>query len=545
MYHALLLAATLQPAVGQHAMVATEQRLATQAGVDILKHGGNAIDAAVAIGYALAVVDPCCGNIGGGGFMLIRMHDGTEHFIDFREKAPLRATRDMYLDAHGNVVPGRSTKGWLAIGVPGTVMGMNRALREYGTMPRATVMAPAIALARDGYIIAAGDLGPFRGSPGQGYSGWANGTPPQLGQRVVQADLAHSLELIARDGDDAFYHGPIARAVVAASGKNGGILSMADFAHYTVDERAPLHCEFQGLDVISAPPPSSGGVTLCEILNIITPYPFPQWGWQSAQEAHYLIEAERRAYADRNTYLGDPAFVNNPIAQLLDPAYAAKLRASIQPQRATPSTQIRPGLHINVHENADTTHYSIVDADGNAVAVTYTINDWFGAGVIAPGTGFFLNDEMDDFTSKPGVPNMFGLVQGVRNDIQPGKRPLSSMTPTIVLKDGNVAMVTGSPGGGRIITIVLESLLNVFDFGMNAQQAVDAPRIHMQWLPDRIEFEPGAFTDAVQTQLRSDGYTFRELPQWGSAQAVVIDPKTHLRYGGSDRSTPAGAALGY
>jgi gamma-glutamyltranspeptidase / glutathione hydrolase len=556
--HALLFSTLLGLVTAPHAMVVTEQHLASQAGIDVLKAGGNAVDAAVAVGYALAVVDPCCGNVGGGGFMLIRMHDGRERFIDFREKAPLRATRDMYLDAQGNVVPGRSVHGWLAIGVPGTVMGLDRALNEFGTMQRSQVMHSAIALARDGFVLQQGDLVPFSSAPSQGYTvnsvfGAPNvrpiwmpdGTLPHAGERIVQTNLARTLELIARDGDDAFYRGPIARAVVAASDENGGLLSMQDFVDYTVDESQPLHCSYHGLTVISAPPPSSGGVTLCQTMNIIAPYPFAQWGWHSVQETHYLVEAERRAYADRNAYLGDPAFVHDPIAQLLDPGYAAQLRAQIDPQRATPSTQVKPGLGISVHENGETTHYSIVDSAGNAVAVTYTINNWFGAGVIAGDTGFFLNDEMDDFTSKPGVPNMFGLVQGQMNDIQPGKRPLSSMAPTMVLRDGKLAMVTGSPGGSRIITIALETILNVFDFGMDAQAAVDAPRIHMQWLPDRVEYEPNALTDATLAALRGDGYSFSEVPFWGSAQAIVVDAKTGTLEGGTDRRRPAGAALGY
>jgi gamma-glutamyltranspeptidase/glutathione hydrolase len=525
-------------------MVATEQRLASQAGLDVLRAGGNAIDAAVAVGYALAVVDPCCGNVGGGGFMLIRMHDGRERFIDFREKAPLRATRDMYLKPDGTVDPMRSRKGWLAVGVPGTVMGLDRALAEFGTMPRARVMAPAIALASDGYVITPGDMIPFMGSPSEGYSGW--GAAPHPGDRVVQKDLAKTLRAIAREGDSVFYRGWIANDIVKASEKGGGILQLQDFAGYTIDESAPLHCRFHALDIVSAPPPSSGGVTLCETLNILDPYPLGEWGWHSTRETHYVVEAERRAYADRNAYLGDPAFVANPIAQLLDPAYAAKLRASIQPEAATPSKDVKPGLQVAVHENDDTTHYSIVDKDGNAVGVTYTINDWFGSGIIVPGTGFLLNDEMDDFTAKPGVPNMYGLVQGERNDIQPGKRPLSSMTPTIVLRDGKLVMVTGSPGGSRITTIVLETLLNVFDFGMNVQAAVDAPRMHMQWLPDEIQYEANAFTDPTMAALKSDGYAFREItPFFGSAQAVVVDPSTGVLYGGSDRRHPAGAALGY
>jgi gamma-glutamyltranspeptidase/glutathione hydrolase len=546
-------------AVGTHAMVATEEHYATQAGVDVLRAGGNAVDAAVAVAYALAVVDPCCGNIGGGGFMLIRMHDGRERFIDFREKAPRAATREMFLDAKGNAVAERSRKGWLAVGVPGTVLGMETARREFGTMSRDALMSPAIALARDGYTFGSGDMLPFAGSASEGYGSaytfarqpneraifMADGHLPQAGQLVKQPQLAATLELVRRDGAKAFYDGPIASAVVAASKAGGGILTMADFRTYSVAEAAPLHCAFHGYDVASAPPPSSGGVTMCEILNVVAPLPLAAWGWHAAKSLHYITEAERRAYADRNAYLGDPAFVRDPVAELLAPAYASKLRAQIDPQRATPSIDVKPGLGPVAHENEETTHYSIVDAAGNAVAVTYTLNDWFGAGIIAGDTGFFLNDEMDDFTAKAGVPNRYGLVQGERNDVRSGKRPLSTMAPTIVTKDGRLLMVTGSPGGARIITIVLETILNALVYGMNAQQAVDAPRTHMQWLPDELQYEPGAFTAATKAELPAKGYVLREIPSWGSAQVIVIDPETGVRYGGSDSRRAAGEALGY
>lgn len=546
------------PARAPHAMIATEQHYATQAGLRILKRGGNAVDAAVAVAYALAVVDPCCGNIGGGGFMLVRMHDGRERFIDFREKAPLRATPHMYLDARGNVIPYASTKGYLAVGVPGTVMGMERARTEFGTLPRSVLMAPAIALANRGFTIAPGDAALFQGAASEAKTEYtfakqanlraifmSGGRLPQTGDVLRQPQLGATLALIAKGGAQAFYRGPIAREVVAASQRNGGILSLDDFAKYTVDERAPLHCTYRGYTVISAPPPSSGGTTLCETLGVESGFPLGQWGWHSAKSVHYVVEAERRTYADRNTYLGDPAFVRNPIAQLLSPQYEAKLRAGISAGKATPSVDVKPGLGPLAHENADTTHFSIVDRWGNAVAVTYTINDWFGAGVIAGNTGFFLNDEMDDFTSKPGVPNMFGLVQGVRNDIRPGKRPLSSMTPTILTKHGKLFMVTGSPGGSRIITITLSTIQNVVDYGMNVQQAVDAPRIHMQWLPDEVQYEPGALTASTMEALRGMGYTFKEIDSWGSAQAVLVDPRSGMRYGGTDRRHPAGLAAGY
>jgi gamma-glutamyltranspeptidase/glutathione hydrolase len=540
-------------------MVVTEQHYATQAGLEILRRGGNAADAAIAVAYALAVVDPCCGNIGGGGFMLVRMHNGLERFIDFREKAPLRANPRMFLDASGSVVPNASTKGYLSVGVPGTVMGMEEARAEFGTLPRDVLMAPAIRLAQNGFRVQDGDAAIFRSAAEEGSSGpfrfgnqpnvrdifMKNGRLPQAGDVLKQPQLAQTLRLIAKDGAPAFYQGPIAQAIVHASYQEGGMLDMDDFKTYNVDERAPIHCTYRGYRIISAPPPSSGGVTLCEILNTISAYPLHEWGWHGPQSVHYVIEAERRAYADRNTYLGDPAFVNNPVTDLLSDAYAAKLRASIAPQKATPSVDVHPGLGPLAHENDDTTHFSIVDKWGNAVAVTYTINDLFGAGVIAGDTGFFLNDEMDDFTSKPGVPNMFGLVQGVRNDIKPGKRPLSSMTPTIITKDGKLFMVTGSPGGSRIITIVLSTIQNVIDYGMDVQRAVNAPRVHMQWLPDRIEMEPGALDPQTASDLKSMGYAFKEVSSWGSAQAILVDPKTKTLSGGTDRRHPAGLAAGY
>lgn len=530
----------LSAAQPPHAMVATEQHYATQVGVDVLRRGGNAIDAAVAVAYALAVVDPCCGNIGGGGFLLVRLHDGRERFFDFRERAPLRANPRMYLDARGNVIPNASTNGYLAAGVPGTVMGLERARIELGTFPRHALMAPAIALARKGFRLAPGDVAVFRESP-------KSGALQRLhsGDILRQQNLAGTLQLIADRGPDAFYRGPIAQTIVAASRVHGGILSATDFARYKVEESAPIHCSYHGYTIASAPPPSSGGITLCEILNIIAPYPLRPWGWHSARSAHYVVEAERRAYADRNTYLGDPDFVNVPAAQLLSSKYAASLRRQIVANRATPSVDVRPGLGPLTHENNQTTHFSIVDRWGNAAALTYTINDGFGAGVIAGNTGFFLNDEMDDFTSKPGVPNIYGLVQGAQNDIRPGKRPLSSMAPTIVTRGGKLVMVTGSPGGSRIITIVLETILNALDFGMNAQQAVNAPRIHMQWFPDQIQYEPGALSGAARSRLKAMGYKLHEVRAWGSAQALMLDARTGRLFGGADRRRPAGLAAGY
>jgi gamma-glutamyltranspeptidase/glutathione hydrolase len=542
--------AAARPVIARHAMVVTAQHLATQVGVRILKEGGNAIDAAAAVGYALAVVHPCCGNIGGGGFMMIHLASGRNVFLDFREKAPLKATPNLYLNAQGNVVPGRSTKTYLAVGVPGTVMGLDTALRRYGTLSRAQVMAPAISLAREGFVLEQGDVNileqrskEFAAHPNVAAIFLHHGKPYVAGERLRQPQLARTLELISREGAHAFYRGPIARAIVASSRRHGGILSMKDFADYTVQWGRPVECRYHGYTVLSDPPPSSGGVTICEILQIIKPYPFSRWGYGSVESLHYLIEAERRAFADRNTYLGDPVFVHNPIEQLLSEHHAALLRASIKPDAATPSAQIKGSL--GPYEGTDTTDYSIVDRHGNAVGVTYTINYLFGLGQIAGNTGFFLNNEMDDFTSKPGVPNSFGLVQGKANQIEPGKRPLSSMAPTLVMRGKHLFMVTGSPGGSTIISTTLESFLNVVDFGMNAQQAVNAPRVHEQWYPDVVLVEPGLLSRPVEQRLTAMGYRFKTVQSWGADEAIVIDPRTHLLQGANDRRRPAGLAAGY
>ena len=543
--------ATARPVTAKHAMVVTAQHLATDVGVGILKAGGNAVDAAVAVGYALAVVHPCCGNIGGGGFMTLHLADGRNLFLDFREKAPLAATPDMFLGPDGKADPRLSRDSWLATGVPGTVMGLDEALAKYGTMSRAEVMAPAIRLARDGFVLNAADARLlalrtklFKSRPDVARIFLAaDGTALKAGDRLVQPQLAKTLELIAKGGIKAFYDGPIAAEIVAASKAGGGLLTMRDFAEYTAPWTAPVTCDYRGYTIVSAPPPSSGGTTLCEILQIVKPYPFAKWGYASAEVTHYLVEAERRAFADRNTYLGDPAFVTNPVAKLLSPAHAAELRKTIAPGKATPSSQIKGSL--GAAEGMHTTHYSIVDAQGNAVAVTYTLNFFFGTGRIAGDTGFFLNNEMDDFTAKPGVPNAFGLVQGKTNAVQPGKRPLSSMTPTIVLKGDKLFMVTGSPGGSTIISTTLESILNVVDFGMNMQQAVDAPRVHHQWLPDLVFVEPGYLTPEVQKALEAMGYAFKERSPWGADEAILVNPKTGLLEGANDSRRPSGLAKGY
>ena len=441
-------------------MVVSAQHYASEIGAGILAQGGNAIDAAVAIGYALAVVDPCCGNIGGGGFMTIRLKNGRDTFINFRETAPAAATAAMYLDAGGQPIADLSRWGYRAAGVPGTVLGLERAASEYGRLARRALLAPAIALARDGFVLGPGDTDILDGKRFAKDPVAAkiflrpDGSRFAPGDRIVQTDLAATLERIAEQGPDAFYKGPIAAAVEKASTANGGILTARDFADYTATEGPPLSCSYRGYLILSAPPPSSGGTAICEILDILEGYDLKALGFHSAQSVHLLVEAMRHAYRDRNTYLGDPAFVQNPLERLLSKDYAAAIRAVIDAGNATPAAAPRPPP-----EKAETTHYSVVDGEGNAVAVTYTINGGFGAGVIAPGTGFFLNNEMDDFTVKPGTPNLYGLVQGEANAIAPGKRPLSSMSPTLVEKDGRVFLVLGSPGGSRIITTVLETII--------------------------------------------------------------------------------------
>ena len=534
------------PAVeAEHGMVVSAHRLASEAGVHILQAGGNAVDAAVAVGYALAVVDPCCGNLGGGGFMTIHLADGRETFINFRETAPAAASAGMYLDGDGRPIDELSRNGYLAVAVPGTVLGLDRAAAEYGRLPRATLMAPAIGLARDGFVLSPADTDILDGKAERFGKDPAaariflrpDGSRFEPGDRLVQADLAATLELIAKEGPNAFYKDPVAAAVAKASGENSGILTSRDFAEYTVTETAPLSCTYRSHLIVSAPPPSSGGTTICEILNILEGYDMTASGFRSAGSVHLMVEAMRRGYRDRNTFLGDPAFVTNPLERLLSKAYAASLRDEIEHGRGSPAVgQSGP-------EKPETTHYSIVDGEGNAVAVTYTINGSFGADVVAPGTGFFLNNEMDDFTVKAGVPNLYGLVQGEANSIAPGKRPLSSMAPTLVEKDGRVVFVLGSPGGSRIITAVLEAVMNIVDYGMTPQEAVDAPRLHYQGQPDQVYFEPpGLLPDTVK-QLAEHGYKLIEQRPWGAVELIAI---AHGRLSGvSDNRRPAGAAVGY
>ncbi|MDN6883113.1 gamma-glutamyltransferase [Variovorax sp. CAN2819] len=551
-------AASVAPVAAENGMVVSAQHLASKIGVDVLKRGGNAVDAAVAVGYALAVVYPAAGNLGGGGFMTVQLADGRKTFLDFREKAPLAATANMYLDKDGNVIKGLSTKGHLAVGVPGSVSGMEYAREKYGTMKRGELLAPSIQLAEKGFTLQQGDIdllgtatADFKEDPASAAIFLNKGEPYKVGDKLVQKDLARTLREISAKGTDGFYKGWVGNAIVASSQAGKGLITQADLDQYKTRELAPVECDYRGYRVVSAPPPSSGGVIICEMLNILEGYPLKDLGYHSAQAVHYQIEAMRHAYVDRNSYLGDPDFVKNPLDRLLDKGYAEKIRAVIDPKKAGVSKDIKPG--VAPHEGSNTTHYSIADKWGNAVSVTYTLNDWFGAKITAAKTGVLLNDEMDDFTSKVGVPNLYGLVQGEANKIEPGKRPLSSMSPTIVSKDGKPVMVVGTPGGSRIITAVMLTMINAIDYGMNVQEAVDAPRFHQQWLPDVTNVEAYALSPDTRKILTDMGHNLG-VPQPANHLAAIIvgapslggKPVGNNRfYGANDPRRNTGLAAGY
>jgi gamma-glutamyltranspeptidase / glutathione hydrolase len=516
----------------------------------VLKKGGNAVDAAVAVGYALAVTYPAAGNLGGGGFMTLVLADGRKTFIDFREKAPLAARPDMYLDKDGNFVEGSSTTGHLAVAVPGTVAGLEWALAKYGGKNRAELIAPAIDLAENGFVLDEGDINLFQVAgnlltvdPATAKI-FTTGTRRFIvGDRLVQKDLASTLREISAKGADGFYKGRVSAAIVASSRANKGILSQEDFDQYRPRELAPIECDYRGHRIVSAPPPSSGGTALCQMLAVLEGYPLRDMGFRSARAAHVQIEAMRHAYADRNALLGDPDFVKSPVQRLLDKGYAAKLRDVIDTGKAGVSAQIRPG--VPPHEGMNTTHYSVMDRAGNAVSVTYTLNEWFGARVTAEGTGVLLNNEMDDFTTKPGKPNLFGLVQGEQNRVEPGKRPLSSMTPTIVTRDGKPVLVLGTAGGSRIINTVLNVVTNLIDYGMDLPEAVAAPRFHQQWLPEATMLERDAFTPAVREQLEAMGHRFTSARLARHVAAIRVNAAGPRYTGVSDPGRESGLALGY
>lgn len=546
-----------EPVRAPHAMVVTVHHLATDAGVSILKAGGNAVDASVAVGFALAVVYPFAGNLGGGGFMLIHEHSGHDTFIDYREKAPLAATPNMYLDAQGNIIPNASIVGYRAVGVPGSVAGLVYAEKKYGKLKLAQVMAPAIHLATDGFVLTDEEAAALHDKVMTGFSEshrifQRNGDFYKAGETFRQPELAATLQKIAHNPGD-FYHGAMAKQIAAAVQQGGGLITAEDMARYAAKEREPVTGTYHGYTIVSSPPPSSGGVALIEMLNILDGYKLRPLGDRTAPEMHLVVEAFRRAYMDRSNYLGDPDYVKIPIEQLMSPAYGEAWRKSIDADHASTSASLQrpdgflppaPTMADVRQEATDTTHYSVMDAAGDAVSVTTTLNGAFGSGVTVPRLGFLLNNEMDDFASKQGVPNMFGLIQGPANAIAPGKRPLSSMTPTIVLKDGKVSMVLGSPGGGRIITVVANIFLSVADEGLNIQQAVDAPRFHHQYQPDLLFLEPG-FSSPTLEGLKAMGYTVRVGGHWSDGECIAVDPKTGQLEGGQDHRHHFGEAAGY
>ncbi len=505
-------------------MVVAGDPLAADIGVKVLQDGGNAVDAAVAIGFAMAVTYPYAGNLGGGGFMLVRFADGRSTFIDFRERAPGKASRDMYLDANGN--PTRdSIEGWRSSGVPGTVRGFEMVQRKYGKAKWETLVAPAAELASKGFPVTYAFAESLKGSRNLSRDAESkkiflrNGLNYDVGDTFAQPDLARTLERIAKLGAADFYEGETAQLLAGAMAKNGGLITLEDLKKYAAVERLPLTGKYREYGVITAPPPSSGGIGILQMMGMLEGSGYEKSGAGSAATIHYVAEVMRRFYADRSQYFGDPDFFENPVQGLLDPAYIQKRRASIDPQHATPSAQVRPGGPAGA-ESTETTHYNVVDAEGNAVAVTYTLNGGFGNGITVPGAGFLLNNEMDDFSAKPSSPNMFGLIQGEANAIQPGKRPLSSMSPTILTRNGKLFMVAGGPGGSRIPTAVLQVILNVIDFGMNAQDAVDAPRFHHQWMPDRLSLERGFSPDTIAL-LKARGHQIDEARDSSSVAAVV------------------------
>lgn len=542
------------PVAAHHAMVVTEHRLATAAGLAILKKGGNAIDAAVAIGYALAVVQPCCGNIGGGGFMVLRKNNGKVYFLNFREKAPQKLKREMFINPDGSVDGNKLNNSYLGMGVPGTVMGLNTALKKFGTLPLAKVMSPAINLAKHGFVLDESNAIQFKqllqSSTDENVKKIFshNGRPYHSGEIFRQADLAKTLEIIATQGTPGFYQGEVAKKLAMANQENGGILTVDDLARYRVEWKQPLQCHYHGYQIFTAPLPSSGGITLCEMLAILEHYPLKQWNFHSLPATHFMVEAMRFAYADRINHLGDPDFVKDTTAQLLKPKHIQEILLRINPNGKSHLPDCRQPPAV---EKPHTTHFSIIDAHGNAVAVTYTINDFFGIKRIAKDTGFLLNDQLDDFTIVAHVPNHPSSVAGgSANLLEPNKRPLSNIAPTIVAQNRHTLLVTGSPGGPTIPTTVLQVLINFFDFKMNLQQAVDAARFHNQCTPDLIYYEPGAFSTDVIKELQHQAYATHlngpfNNPTWGSAGSIWNDFANSTLYGAKDIRRPDGLAAGF
>jgi gamma-glutamyltranspeptidase/glutathione hydrolase len=548
---ALPRAASRQPVRAQHGMVASTSEIASRVGVEIMRRGGNAVDAAVAVGLALAVVWPAAGNLGGGGFMMIRRSDGRTEIVDYREKAPGSASREMYLDKEGKVVPGASTVGYRAVGVPGSVAGLALAEQRHGRLKWADVVEPALKLAADGFVLNNTTAGSIRGAskalskfPDSDRIFLRGGKYYKEGELLVQSDLAATLKRLKDLGPREFYEGETARLIAEDMRANGGLITASDLKEYQPAIRKPITGTYRGYEIVTMPPPSSGGAVLIEMLNMLEHYNLAEMGQNSSDELHLLTEVMRRAFADRAEFMGDADFVKVPIAGITSKKYAEELLKTIDPTRATPSTAVKAGAPAG-YESTETTHYTVIDEEGNVVSNTYTLNNGFGSAVTARGTGVLLNDEMDDFTSKPGVPNMFGLLQGEANAIAPGKRPLSAMTPTIILKDGKVYFAIGSPGGPTIINTVLQVILNVIDYKMNLQQAIDAPRFHHQWMPDEIRFEPYGLNHDTRTLLEQRGYVFAARPgNMGDAEGIMIEAETGMRLGASDPRS-GGASVGY
>ena len=541
-----LLGATREPVSARRAMVVSAEAHATEAGLAVLKDGGNAIDAAVAVGFALAVTHPRAGNIGGGGFMLIRFADGDSTFIDFRERAPAAAGRDMYLAADGKPTQD-SVVGYRAVGVPGTVRGFDLARDKYGTKPWGRLVASAIRLAEEGFPVSHERAIDFRENNRLPLFADSkriflrNGRPYEMGEVLRQPELAATLGRIADHGANEFYTGETARLIAGDMKRNGGLITLDDLREYKAVERKPVVGEYRGYKILSAPPPSSGGAGIVQMLNMLEGSGFAQGGGGSASSIHYVAEVMRRFFADRAEYFGDTDFVDMPLEGLLSKDYARQRRTSIRGDRATPSSEIRAGRPTG-NESSETTHYSVVDRDGNAVAVTYTLNGSFGSGVTAAGTGVLLNNEMDDFTAKPGEPNQFGLLQSEKNAIEPGKRPLSAMTPTIVTRDGRLFMVLGAPGGPTIISTVLQVITNVIDFKMNLQQAVDFPRFHHQWMPDELRLEDHGFSPDTVALLKQRGHKIKSVEKMGRVMAIQAEGGELL---GAADSRSEGLAQGF
>nr|WP_244212585.1 gamma-glutamyltransferase [Shewanella livingstonensis] len=542
--------ATAQPIYAKHGMVSSQEALASQIGVDILKQGGNAVDAAVAVAYALAVTLPRAGNIGGGGFMLVHIAEQNKTIaIDYRETAPAKAHKDIFLDKQGNAVDKLSREHGLAVGVPGTVMGMEVALTQYGTMTMAQVIKPAIKLAKEGILVTS-DLSNSLAGLKTRITQWpssaeifyhADGSNYQVNELFKQPELAQSLSLIAQKGSKGFYQGKTAEKIVSAVKNAGGVMSLTDLANYKVVEREPVRGNYRGYEVVSMPPPSSGGIHIIEMLNVLEQFPIDKLGHNTADTLHLMAETMKYAYADRSEYLGDPDFVTVPVKQLTSKEYAKEIASKISINKTTPSSEIKPGK-LAPYESDQTTHFSVIDKWGNAVANTYTLNFSYGSGLVAKGTGILLNNEMDDFSVKPGIPNGYGLIGGEANAVQGNKRPLSSMSPTMVMKDGKPFIVTGSPGGSRIITITLQMIMNIIDHNLNIAEATAAARMHHQWLPDFIWVEHTLNRDTISL-LEAKGHKVKVQESIGSTQSIMMTEQG--LFGASDPRRAGSAAIGY